>query len=1014
MHALTTSANPGDDVAQRTTAIFREQMDANNRRTDRMFAWLMAFQWIAGVAAAIWISPRGWEGQNSQIHIHVWAAIFLGGMISGFPIFLAMTRPGSTLTRHVMAVGQMLSCSLLIHFTGGRIETHFQYFGALAFLSFYRDWRVLLTASVVAAADHFIGGIFWPQSMYGVLVASAWRSAEHTGWILFEDVFLVLAIRQNLQVIFVGAERQANLEALNQNIEEKVQERTSQLRKEATERQQVEEILRDSERKFRQLAENITDVFWMLSPDMGKIEYISPAYDMIWGRSVEPLYTNPMEWFESVFPEDRERITAVFTKLAQGESSVSTEYRIIRPDGSLRWIHTRGYQVRNAEGTVIRLTGISTDITDRKQAGRELEENRQLLDGIMKNSVDGIVAYEAIRDEQGELMDFRFLLVNPAAERLIGKSESELLWHGLLEASPEIVMDGLFESCVRLVETGETLDFEYSSVRSNSLRWYRVAGVKLGDGLVMSYSDITERKMVQDQLDRLRKDHQAVLNSVTEGVHWVAEDGTIKFENLSAVSMLGYEVSELIGKPAHQTMHHHRNDGTEYPVGECPIYATLHDGVGRHVKEEVFWRKDGTSFPVEYTATPVRNEAGDLNGAVVVFTNITERKSIEARLLQSQKMETVGKLAGGVAHEFNSILTAIIGQSELLIEELPSEGSLGKSAREIRLAADRAATLTRQLLAYGRKQILQPEILDVNRVLSDMLGSLQHLLGRDVDVRVIPAFGLHKVKIDPGQMDQVILSIAMNAVDAMPNGGKLTLETSDVTLDEDYVHPFPGLKPGGYVMLAISDTGMGMTDEVKARAFEPFFSTKGVGQGTGLGLATCYGIVKQSEGHITVYSEVARGTTFRIYLPQVELLIKSAKLSSNSPDLPRGTETILLAEDDPSLLEMAASLLRRLGYTVFTAVDGIEAMSVKNKKNIGHIDLLFTDVVMPHMSGKELSDRIRASYPHTKILFTSAYTENAIVQQGILNEGVMLLQKPFTPTALAHKVREVLDQPVPS
>jgi PAS domain S-box-containing protein len=493
-------------------------------------------------------------------------------------------------------------------------------------------------------------------------------------------------------------------------------------------------------------------------------------------------------------------------------------------------------------------------------------------------------------------------------------------------------------------------------------------------------------------------------------MHWIDAERRIKFENPAAAKMLGYEPDELIGKPAHLTMHHSHADGSAYPAAECPIYATLKDGLIRHVKDEVFWRKDGTSFPVEYTTTPVQDENGHLAGAVVVFTDVTDRKRLEARMFQSQKMETVGKLAGGVAHEFNSILTAIIGQSELLLSDLSPEDPLGKNAREIRRAADRAATLTRQLLAYGRKQILQPEILDLNRVLSDMAGTLQHLMGREVSVRIVPAIGLKTVKIDPGQIEQVIVNMAINAAAAMPNGGQLTLETANVTLDEEYVRPFPGLKAGGYVRLAITDTGTGMSEEVKARLFEPFFSTKGVGQGTGLGLATCYGILKQSDGHINVYSEIARGATFKIYLPQVEEPAKIPLPRSNPPDMPRGTETILLAEDDPSLREMSATLLRRLGYTVLTAANGVEALTLKQQRDIGHIDLLFTDIVMPHMSGKELSDRIRTIYPRTRILFTSAYTENAIVHQGILNEGVALLQKPFTPSALAHKVREVLDR----
>jgi nitrogen-specific signal transduction histidine kinase/FixJ family two-component response regulator len=391
--------------------------------------------------------------------------------------------------------------------------------------------------------------------------------------------------------------------------------------------------------------------------------------------------------------------------------------------------------------------------------------------------------------------------------------------------------------------------------------------------------------------------------------------------------------------------------------------------------------------------------------------DITGRKRLEAQLFQSQKLETVGKLAGGVAHEFNSILTAIIGQSELILGDLPAGSPLAQNAAGIRKAAERAATLTRQLLAYGRRAFLQPESLDLNQVMAGMEGMVRHLMGGDVDVRIVSAEGLRAVKADAGQIEQVIMNLAMNARDAMPNGGKLTLETANVSFDQERVGRDPELKPGGYVMLAITDTGTGMSAEVKARAFEPFFTTKGVGQGTGLGLSTCYGILKQSGGHISVYSEPGRGTTFKIYLPQVESQAKIPLQRLDSPDLPRGTETILLVEDDPALREMAATLLRRLGYTVLAAANGIEALSLKQPRDNGHIDLLFTDIVMPHMNGQELSERVRALYPHTRTLFTSAYTGNAIVHQGVLNPGVALLQKPFTPSALARKVREMLDQP---
>jgi len=426
--------------------------------------------------------------------------------------------------------------------------------------------------------------------------------------------------------------------------------------------------------------------------------------------------------------------------------------------------------------------------------------------------------------------------------------------------------------------------------------------------------------------------------------------------------------------------------------------------------ETINYRKDGTAFDLEWQIAPIRSAAGKTTHFVAIQRDVTERKRMEARLFQSQKMETVGKLAGGVAHEFNSILTAIIGQSELLLSDLAPENPSRTNAAEIRKAAERAATLTRQLLAYGRKQILQPVVLDLNRILSDMLSTLQHLVGKGVDVRLVPKTGLKKVRIDPGQMEQVVVSLAMNAAEAMPHGGKLTLETGNVTLDENYVRPFPGLKPGEYVMLAISDTGIGMGEAVKARAFEPFFSTKETGKGMGLGLATCYGILKQSNGHINLYTEPGRGTTFKIYLPQIENPVKTTGLLPiQSPNMPHGTETILLAEDDPSLLEMAATLLGRLGYTVLKATNGIEALNLRHRDDIGHIDLLLTDLVMPHMSGSELADRIRAIYPHTKTLFTSAFSESAIHHQGVLSEGVTILQKPFTPTGLANKVREVLD-----
>jgi len=525
-------------------------------------------------------------------------------------------------------------------------------------------------------------------------------------------------------------------------------------------------------------------------------------------------------------------------------------------------------------------------------------------------------------------------------------------------------------------------------------------------GLVVMAQDISERKQAEEELRESERRFSDMLGNLELVSLMLDRDARITYCNDYLLRLTGWQRAEVIGRDWFELF------VPPELVGELQgVHSALlaDQPAAWHHEHEIVTRSGARRF-IRWNNSVLRSASGDVIGTASVGEDITERERLEAQLLQSQKLETVGKLAGGIAHEFNSILTAIIGQSELLLGDLPPGSPLAKNATEIRQAAERAATLTRQLLAYGRKQILQPEILDLNSVLAVMGSTLRHLMGRGTDVSIAPAAGLKAVKADAGQIQQVIMNMAMNAADAMPNGGKLTIETANVTLDEAYLSRFPELKPGEYVMLAITDTGAGMSEEVKARVFEPFFTTKGVGQGTGLGLSTCYGIVKQSGGHISVYSEPARGATFKIYLPQVEPQTRIPIQRLDSPGLPRGTETILLVEDDPALREMAATLLRRLGYTVLAADNGIEALSLKQQRDSGHIDLLFADVVMPHMSGKELSERARALHPSTRILFTSACTENATVHQGVLNEGVALLQKPFTPSALARKVREVLDE----
>jgi signal transduction histidine kinase/ActR/RegA family two-component response regulator len=624
-----TKSSEGEAMRWRVEDIFQEHQQSIYKRTDRMFAVLMAIQWLAGIAAAYWVAPQTWVGATSQIHIHVWAAIFLGGAISFLPIVLALTRPGCISTRYTVAVAQMLFGALLIHLMGGRIETHFHVFGSLAFLSFYRDWRVLVPATLVVAADHFLRGVLWPQSVYGVITASQWRWLEHAGWVLFEDTFLFIAVKRSVSEMWNIAERTAEIKSLNAGLEHHVSERTAQL----------------------------------------------------------------------------------------------------------------------------------------VAANQELEK------------------------------------------------------------------------------------------------------------------EVAERKLAEEQLR------------------------------------------------------------------------------------------------------------------------------------QAQKMEAVGKLAGGVAHDFNNLLTVINGQTDLSLRRLKEDDPLYRKLEAIKEAGERAASLTRQLLAFSRKQILQPKVLDLNQVIFETNKMLQRLLGEDIDLLIGLAPDLGKVKADPNQIVQVLMNLSVNARDAMPKGGKLTIETDNIYIDEEYTRRHISVRPGQYVVLAVSDTGCGMGAETQARIFEPFFTTKEVGKGTGLGLATVYGIVKQSGGNVWVYSEVGKGTSFKIYLPCVSGSAERLKVETKDNKLQTGTETVLLVEDEDMVRNMTREILQESGYQVLTAKHGHDALSIAEQHS-GPIHLMLSDVVMPQMSGRELAAYLAPLRQDMRVLYMSGYTDDAIVHHGVLDEGMAFIEKPFTPNALARKVREILNASV--
>ena len=406
---------------------------------------------------------------------------------------------------------------------------------------------------------------------------------------------------------------------------------------------------------------------------------------------------------------------------------------------------------------------------------------------------------------------------------------------------------------------------------------------------------------------------------------------------------------------------------------------------------------------------PVNDRAGRrfLGGMAV---DITERRHLEQQLRQALKMEAIGKLAGGVAHDFNNLVTIITGYSDMVLSRIGPEDPMRRDIEQIKKAGDRAHSLTRQLLAFSRRQMLQPKVLDLNAVVSNLEPMLHRLIGENIELAIVLKPGLGQVKADPGQLEQVIMNLTINARDAMPHGGKLLFETDNATLDEVYARQHIPTQPGSYVRLAVSDTGCGMDEATQSRIFEPFFTTKEQGKGTGLGLSTVYGIVKQSGGYIWVYSEPGQGTTFKIYLPRVAAPADSVLPVTHWSKLPQGTETLLLVEDEPEVRWLVRDMLQHLGYTILEARHGIEAQ-VLSIQHPGPIHLLVTDVVMPQMSGREIAEQLRSEHPETKVLYMSGYTDDAVVRHGVLAAEVAFLQKPFTPEGLALKVREVLDGP---
>jgi two-component system cell cycle sensor histidine kinase/response regulator CckA len=705
---------------------------------------------------------------------------------------------------------------------------------------------------------------------------------------------------------------------------------------------------------------------------------------------------------ELVHPDDRLRHETFIADLLSGQSFAPIEYRVARRDGSERVVEVMGARIeRDERGAPIRMYGAVLDITERKQAEEALRRSEEKYRSIFENAVEGIFQ---------SAPEGWFMNVNPALARMCGYETPEAMIASVKDIGLQFYVDPKRRDHFRklLEEQGELRGLESQVYRKDgTLLWIseNVRAVRDQAGQVLYYEgtvqDATDRRKAEEDLRLSEERFNKAFRSSPEGITIsTLADGRYLEANDSFLQMMGYERNELIGKTA-----------VELNIWANPDarFALI-----RKFQSDHLVREHETSFrnkAGEPRLVQISGEAIQLQGQsclLAITRDITDRKQLEEQLRQAQKMEAVGQLAGGIAHDFNNLLGIILGYSDLLLDGLRPDDPRRKKIQMIHESGQKAAAVTRQLLAFSRQQVLQATVLNLNNVVSEVERLLRPLIREDIALAVHLAPELQRVRADRGQIEQILMNLVVNARDAMPDGGTITVETANVEVDENYALTHVPHKPGSYVMLAITDTGLGMDRATQARIFEPFFTTKELGKGTGLGLATVYGIVKQSEGFIWVYSEPQCGTTFKVYLPAA--VGKSAERSpiGTAGRPASGTETVLVVEDEKALRELTCETLRSGGYTVLEAEDVDDAMAI-TRRHTGPIHLLLTDVVMPGMSGHVLADKVLALRPETKVIYTSGYTESARAEHQVRVAGRTFLQKPCARAELLHKVRELLD-----
>lgn len=656
------------------------------------------------------------------------------------------------------------------------------------------------------------------------------------------------------------------------------------------------------------------------------------------------------------------------------------------------------------------LIGAVHDITALREEQRIVKRNEERFRSMIEHSADIV----SLHDAEGNMT-----YQSPSIKRILGYEQDEILGLNVLDfIHPDYKAATKTETDKVRSKEGIHPSFTTKFRHKNGLwLWFECYGnnqlhnPSIGQ-IIFSAHDITQRREAEEKLRESEMTFSSVVKSINQGLIITDLNDNVFYINERLTKLTGFTFEEMKGNPAYKFL---------LPPDEWEnlFIKNRQRGQGTsEIYEHRILRKDKTSFWAESIASPFRNAKGNIVGTVGIIADITARKEsieelnkIQEQLRAAQKLESIGMLAGGIAHDFNNMLTAITGYSDLILRQLDNEDPLRRKVEEIRKAGDRAAELTYQLLAFSRKQVLQPKTVNINETVVEVLKLLKRLIGEDIVIKTFLNENVGTITIDPGQLAQVIINLSINARDAMPEGGKLVIETNNVYLDENYARRHGSFVAAGhYVMMAISDNGTGIDEKTRLRIFEPFFTTKDVGKGTGMGLATVYGIVKQSGGNIWLYSEVGKGSTFKIYLPRVNQAAGTQNESADNEKLPLGTEKILLVEDEEMVRSVTKQILEMCGYDVIEASNGVEAIKICEEAGCD-VDLLITDVVMPVMGGRELVKHLTETHPLLRILYISGYADDAVIHHGILDKGAMFLQKPFTPESLAGKVRECLDIP---